>query len=198
MAALAGYISEDCLFSDDNGVVGTKAQYLEAMRKLPIEFDHSTNPREFVVRLHGNTAVINFRTTAHELFGDTDIISEQRRTETWLKQDGGSWLLIAIQVNNIPVNFRKPVDVDNRAYKDYVGQYQWRLGTTDVVSVKDGKLWSRIDKDVDEYLPASGDTFFIKEGDLGSVTFSRDAQGRVTGYTYRRADGQEIHAKKVK
>jgi hypothetical protein len=34
--------------------------------------------------------------------------------------------------------------------------------------------------------------------DLGIVTFVRDAQDHVTGYTYRRDDGQEIHAKKIK
>jgi hypothetical protein len=33
---------------------------------------------------------------------------------------------------------------------------------------------------------------------LGSFTFVRDAQGHVTGYTYQRWDGQEIHAKKIK
>lgn len=52
-------------------------------------------------------------------------------------------------------------------------------------------------KDEDEYLPLSSDTFFVKD-DLGSVTFVRDAQGRVTGYTYHRFDGQEIHVKKIK
>jgi hypothetical protein len=30
------------------------------------------------------------------------------------------------------------------------------------------------------------------------VAFVRDAQGHVTGYTYHRWDGQEIHAKKIK
>ena len=31
---------------------------------------------------------------------------------------------------------------------------------------------------------------------LEVFTFSRDAQGRVTGYTYSRFDGQEFHARK--
>jgi hypothetical protein len=30
------------------------------------------------------------------------------------------------------------------------------------------------------------------------MTFSRDAQGHVTGYTYLGPDGQEVHAKKIK
>jgi hypothetical protein len=98
----------------------------------------------------------------------------------------------------LPVNFHKPVAVDASAYKDYVGQYQWRPGDDlDIVSVKDGKLWSQFGKDEDEYLPLGAETFFIKS-DLGSAQFVRDTQGHVTGYTYHRVDGQEIHVKKVK
>lgn len=185
-----------CLFSTDDGTLITKAQYYEHMRKMPVEYDRSTNPREFVVHVYGNTAVINFRVTAHEQFGDTDIISEQRRTETWFKQDW-SWLLIAIQWDNLPVNFHKPGIANTRIYKDYVGKYEWRPGTTDNIIVKDGKLWSEMGGDADECFPAGGETFFFKD-DLGSISFSRDAASHVTGYTYRRVDGQEIHAKKIK
>ncbi len=198
IAALAHYVADDCLFSGDDGIVITKAQYLDHMRRLPVEYDHSTNPRDFAVRLHGNTAVINFRTTAHEQFGDADIISEQRRTETWLKRNG-SWLLIAIQWDNMPVTFRKPVAIDPNVYKDYVGEYLERpAADVETVYVNDGKLLSRQSGEVVEYLPAGADTFFLKEGDLATFVFSRDAQGHVTGYTYRRIDGQEIRVRKIK
>jgi hypothetical protein len=49
----------------------------------------------------------------------------------------------------------------------------------------------------EEYFPLGSETFFVKN-DLGSVTFVRDAQGHVAGYTYHRWDGQEIRAKKIK
>lgn len=141
--------------------------------------------------------MLNYRVTIHEQFTDADIISEQRYTETYLKQDG-SWLLIAKQWGNVPVNFHKPVAVDTSVYKDYVGQYEWRpLDDVDTVSVKGGKLWSQFPKEEDEYLPLGSDTFFVKD-DIGSVMFVRDAQGHVTGYTYHRWDGQEIHARKIK
>jgi hypothetical protein len=88
--------------------------------------------------------------------------------------------------------------VATNAYKDYVGQYQWRpLDEVETVSLKDGKLWSNLGGDEDEAFPLGSETFFFKD-DLGSVTFVRDAQGHVTGYTYHRSDGQEIHAKKIK
>lgn len=198
MAAWSRYVAEDCIFSTDDGTLATKAQFIEHNKKLPPEYDHSTNPRDYVIHVYGNTAVINFRLTAHEQFTDADIVSEERQTETYVKQDG-SWLLVARQWGLLPVNFHKPVAVDTSVYKDYVGQYQWRpLDDVETVSVKDGKLWSRFskDKDDDEYLPLSSDTFFV-EDDVGSTQFVRDAQGHVTGYTYHRVDGQEIHVKKI-
>jgi hypothetical protein len=98
----------------------------------------------------------------------------------------------------LPVNLHKPAAANAGAYKDYAGQYKWRpLDDVDVVTVKDGKLWSQIGQDEGEYLPLGPDTFFTKD-DLGTITFLRDAQGHVTGYTYRRNDGQEIHVWKVK
>jgi hypothetical protein len=196
IAAWSRYVADDCILSDDDGNLVSKVQLMEHL-KLPPEYDRSVNPRDYVVHLYANTAVMNYRSTAHEQFTDADIISEQRTTETYIKQNG-SWLLVARQWDNLPVNFRKAVAVDTSVYKDYVGRYEWRPGgDVDIVSVKDGKLWSQLGGSEGEALPLGSETFFFKD-DLGSVTFSRDAQGHVTGYTYHRVDGQEIHVKKVK
>jgi hypothetical protein len=196
MAAWSRYVADDCIFSTDEGTLQTKAQFIEHEGKLPSEYDRSVNPRDYLIHVYGNTAVINFRLTGHEQFTDDDIISEERQTETYVKRNG-RWLLVARQWGLLPVNFHKPVAVDTSTYKDYVGQYQWRpLDEVETISVKDGKLWSQFPKDEDEYLPLSSDTFFVKD-DIGSVTFVRDAQGHVTGYTYHRSDGQEIHVKKI-
>jgi len=195
----SSYVADDCIFSDDDGEVETKAQIIAHLRNMPAAYDHSENHRDFLVRVHGDTAVLNFRLTAHEQFTDTDIITEMRHTQTFIKR-GGSWLLVAEQWGALPVNFRKPVPTDPGSYKDYVGQYEWRPGgPVDTVSLKDGKLLARLNEESSdhEYLPLGRETFFIKD-DLGSVTFLRDAQGHVTGYTYHRVDGQEIHVKKVK
>jgi hypothetical protein len=189
-------VADDCMYSNDDGVFvkNSKAHQME-LWKLPPAYDHQVNRRDYVVHVYANTAVLNYRVTVHEQFTDADIISEQRYTETYIKQNG-SWLLIAKQWGNLPVNFRKPVAVDTSVYKDYVGKYQSRpLGRVETVSVKDGKLWT--DFGDEEYSPLGSETFFVKD-DLGSVTFVRDAQGHVTGYTYHRVDGQEFHGKKIK
>ena len=195
--AWSRYVAEDCIFSDENGVRHPKADPLNVVSKVPPEYDHSENPRDYSVHVYGSTAVLNYRATVHEQFNDTDIVSEMRMTETYIKPNG-SWLLIARHWGRIPVNLRKPIAVDTSIYKDYVGQYVWRpLDDVETLSVKDGRLWSQSGKDEDEYLPLGAETFFIRS-DLGSMTFSRDAQGHVTGYTYLGPDGQEVHAKKIK
>jgi len=195
-ASWSRYVADDCIFSDDDGVLHTKANSLEQWGKVPPEYDYDVNPGDFLVHVYGSTAVINLQVTIHEQFADADIVTGQRTTETYVKQNG-SWLLIAKQWSNLPVNFRKPVAVDASVYKDYVGEYEWRPGNVETVVVKDGKLWSQMG-DMAEYLPSGVDTFFLKEGDLATFEFSRDARGHVIGYTYRRIDGQEIHVKKIK
>jgi Domain of unknown function (DUF4440)/Domain of unknown function (DUF3471) len=197
-ATWSRYVADDCIYSDDDGILDTnhKAHIME-LWKLPHEYDYGVNPRDYVIHVYGSTAVLNYRVTIHEQFTDADIISEQRYTVTYIKQNG-SWVMVAMQWGNLPVNFHKPVAVDTGVYKDYVGQYEWRpLDDVETISVKDGKLSSQFPKDENEYLPLSSDTFFLKN-DVGSIAFVRDAQGHVTGYTYHRWDGQEIHAKKIK
>jgi hypothetical protein len=196
--AWSRYVADDCIFSGDNGARTTKAQSIELLKKkLPLEYDHSVNQRDYVVHIYRNTAVINYRVTAHERFADTDIITEQRDTDTDIKQNGAR-LLVARQWVNVPVNLRRPVAIDTSVYKDCVGQYEWRpLDDVETISMRDGRLWTQSGKDLDEYFPLGADSFFIK-AELGIATFSCDAQGHVTGYTCHLPDGQEIHVKKIK
>jgi hypothetical protein len=170
---------------------------LEHYKKVPAMYDSALNPRDHIVHLYGNTAIVSYLATNHEQFGNTDLTTEQRRTETFVKRDG-SWLLIAIHWHDLPINHRKPAVVEGRSYTEYLGEYKSRPeDDVETVFVKDAKLWSRTGTDLGEWLPADGDTFFFKE-DLGSLTFSRDNKGRVIGYTYRRSNGQEIYNTKIK
>ena len=198
IAALNGYFADDCIFSTDDGTVITKTELMDHYRKPTAAYDRLVDPRDHIVHVYGDTAVVNYRVSGHEQFGGTDLISEQRRTETWAKQSG-SWLLIAMQWDNMPINRREAIAVDPKVYRDYVGEYLDRPGSdVETVFVKDGRLWSHVGGDEVEYLPAGVDTFFLREGDLSSFVFSRDAQGHVTGYTCHRIDGQEIQVKKIK
>ena len=195
MASWSRNVESNCIFSSDDGILLTKNQIMER-GNLPHDFEYALNRREYTIHVYGKTAIVNFRLTVHEQFTGSDIISEQRMTETYIKR-GAVWQLVATQWGNLPLNFRNPVAIDHQALKDYVGEYEWRLGETDVVYWREGALRSRFEGDDDEYLPLGSDSFFIRN-DLGTVSFSRDSHGHVIGYTYHRADGQEIPVRKVK
>jgi Domain of unknown function (DUF4440) len=195
--AWSGYVAEDCIFSGDDGSLMTKAQMIAYYKKVPAEYDRALDPREYTVHLYGNTAVVNLRATDHEPAGGIDITGEQRRTETFLKRNG-AWIAIAIQWSALPVNHRKAVSTEGRSFQEYVGEYRARpKDDVETISIKDGKLWSQTGKDGVWCEYAGGETFFYTS-DVGQFTFSRDAQGHVKGYTYRRADGQEIYSPKIK
>src|SRR5271156_4955137 len=63
VAAWSHFVADDCLFSDDDGILYTKAQMMETYRKLPRDYDRSVDQRDFIVHLYGNTAVANSRGT---------------------------------------------------------------------------------------------------------------------------------------
>jgi len=190
------YVAEDCIFSGDDGSLQTKAQMIVYYKKVPAEYDRALDPREYTVHLYGNTAVVNLRATDHEPVGGTDITTEQRRTETFIKRDG-SWVAIAIQWTAVPINHRKPVSTEGRSFQEYVGQYKARpKDDVETFSIKDGRLWSQTGNAGDWCEYAGGETFFYRS-DIGQFTFSRDSKGHINGYTYRHSDGQETFSQKI-
>jgi Domain of unknown function (DUF4440) len=58
LAAWSRQVADDCLFSDDDGILQTKARLMEHLMKLPIAYDHGVDPRDYVVHLYGDTAVV--------------------------------------------------------------------------------------------------------------------------------------------
>lgn len=123
----SAYVAEDCIFSNEEGEITTRSELIGHLRTLPREYDRSENRREFIVRVYGKTAVLNFRLTAHEQFTDADIITEFRETETFVRQSG-SWKLVAVQWGALPVSFRKPGNDRPVRVQDYAGDFEWPGG----------------------------------------------------------------------
>jgi hypothetical protein len=76
IAALAGYFAEGCIFSTDDGTVITKTELMGHYRKPTAAYGRLVDPRDHIVHVYGNTAVVNYRVSGHEQFGGTDLISE--------------------------------------------------------------------------------------------------------------------------
>jgi hypothetical protein len=90
------------------------------------------------------------------------------------------------------------VHADSKTFKDYAGEYEhFRPGFKVTYTVEGDHLIDEWKGDKVEAFPMGTNTFFERE-DLGWTTFVRDKQGRVTGYVYHYADGQQAAGRKIK
>jgi hypothetical protein len=152
--------------------------------------------QELQVRIYGGTGILNYRVQLKQRLGDRDIVTELRRTDVFLKQDG-RWQEVSANLSVIPVSHLSAVEADPSKYDDYVGDYEIASNIQDHVTREGDKLFGEHGGTKKEFLPLGSEKFFFRE-DTGQITFARDDEGRVNGYAYQRCDGQQIAARKVK
>ena len=197
LETFARYIAEDFIGSTDDGMLLTKARLLKRLATHPPDEEQRSDVRDIRVRVDGDVAVVNYLVTVSEGGFQPKALSFLfRRTEFFQKKDG-TWLAIAAHESQLPINHRVPIKADPSTFKDYIGQYTFRPGFPATYTVEDGHLIDEWKGERTEALPMAKDTFFERE-DLGWTTFVRDKPGRVTGYVYHYADGQEASGKKIK
>lgn len=197
--AYARGTADELITTDDEGTTRNREAILSSFglaSQSPLQ-DTLGEATDIQVRDLGDTAILNYRTTERELFSDSVILTSERRSEVYVWRDH-RWQLVLAQTTPIAENHRKPVVVDPSVYDAYVGTYEWFPGKVDVVTRQGNRLISNLTGyAADELLPVSPTTF-IEKDDLGEQTFARDGSGRVIYYTYRRSDGQELKAMRVK
>jgi ketosteroid isomerase-like protein len=165
--------------------------------RLPREFSQINDIRDLHVRVHGDTAVANYRTTEHEPMGGIDLVTEERRSEAWQKQRG-RWRLLQAHLAAIPVNFRQPVAGEPAHLADYPGAYEARSDNVATVTVAGGHLYIVFTGEPAPWKASygGGDVFFFRQmqGDPVTYEFERDAANRVVALLMRRPDGQTMRA----
>jgi len=182
--------------SDDGARLG-KAELLKAYAPHSSLPPNSYGPMEEVqTHIYGGTGIVNYRIELKARLGDRDIVTELRRTDVFLKE-GGRWQAVSAQLTQIPVNRLTPVAADVTTYDDYVGDYEIATDNVDHVTRDGEKLMRESAKGKAEFLSLGQDRFFFRD-DTGQVTFARDAEGKVSGYSYQRCDGQQIAARKIR
>lgn len=106
-------------------------------------------------------------------------------------------LLGLVPSSALPRTFPAVVAIPASALAPYVGTYELAQGLDLVVTRRSGHLWIRSTNGgaTVQLRPASPTEFFIKEVDA-DVTFARDADGRVTGLSFRQY-GRSRLARKI-
>jgi ketosteroid isomerase-like protein len=189
------YTDNNYIGTADDGVVLTKSATIQRFQRTPW-LEEADDRKAVRVQIEGDAAVINYQFTLSESFPQMKRVTHIVRTEFFKKSDG-KWLAIAVHDAALPVNFRKPLKVDPKLFKDYVGQYDFAPGLPDTYTVEGDHLMEEWKKTKQEAFPLGQGSFFVRD-DLGWVTFVRDDRGQVTGYVYHFPDGQELPVNKIK
>ncbi|MGH7691037.1 MAG: DUF3471 domain-containing protein [Gemmatimonadaceae bacterium] len=107
-------------------------------------------------------------------------------------------LLGLVPPSALPRRFPPVVALPATALAPYVGEYELVPGLDLVVTVRNAALWVRSTNNGANVRlwPESPSAFFTKEVDV-EVTFERDANGRVTGLTFRQY-GRSRPARKIR
>jgi uncharacterized protein (TIGR02246 family) len=105
--AFANLTTDDYTGTMPDGTVLTKAQVIEAIKSSEVKITSIVDD-ELRVRVYGNAAVVTGRlTTKIQVEGVGEITSQERFTDTWIRQDG-SWKCAA--------GHNSEVSGGNRAY----------------------------------------------------------------------------------
>lgn len=200
MTAYGSSMADDLLYIPDWGSVYTKEQILartlrtfnEGVGKIFQEV------RDVHVVDNGNSAILTCEVVERLIYGDQELSDRLRRTVHFVRRND-RWLAVMIQFTTVPESHQISAKTDAHNLDAYVGRYAWTPGLVNTFSREGGKLMSqwRATGSKSEQLPLNDSTFFARD-DLGVVIFKKDNAGSVTHYIYRRPDGQEFRANRIR
>jgi len=93
VAFLDRILADDCLVTDPEGNVSTKAQEIASV-KSEVYLVTSCVHHEMKVRVYGNAAVVTGRSTLNETYKGKDYSIQAQWTDTWVKLNG-RWQCVA-------------------------------------------------------------------------------------------------------
>ena len=184
-----------------DGGVDTRNSNAAAMaqdaRNAP-NLKQSTDIDDLHVAQYGDMAVVTSRWIRHQYFGPQIVHETIQSMSTYYRRDG-KWLLVSTQQT-----FAMPdpaiVSRSTKDYDDFVGVYSWGGEFTDTITRDGTHLYARENFDPKQYelMPEGGDRFHPKGYGIESIIFTRDAAGKITGYTAHDGGNAIAVTRKVK
>lgn len=194
------YVADEML-SPLEGSISSKQAWINQHKSWPADVKYYYGPLEDVkVRLHGDTAIVTYRTKQYNEIGGQTTYFESWQIETHLRQNK-KWLLIAVADSPMPLE-PATANVDPKLYDAYVGRYQWAPTLISTITRQNSKLFEQTTgQEKTELAPESDTTFFVPglsaQGDSSRWIFMKDSAGRVTHYIYRQWGATDRIVKKI-
>ncbi len=189
------YLSDDCLYVDENGKVLTKSELLADLGPLPAGYSGRIKVTDPQVRTAGDTAVITHRDMEYlELYGQK-MLTQFQTTSTFIRRNG-QWQMIFSHVAVLPSELT-PVSVDPGIYDRYTGEYELAPDIVYTVTREGDKLMGqRSGRPKEELFPSNETTFFRKGNPRGVKIFETDGKGNVIRLIDRRDNNDLIWKRK--
>ena len=99
-AEVGSMMTDDLTFTHANGVVETKAQFLNALKTRRLRYKSITD-EERRVRVHGDTGIVSGTCRLIVIASGTNIDIRVRFTELWVKK-GRAWRMVLWHATNVP------------------------------------------------------------------------------------------------
>ena len=177
---------------EDGGMHVSSAGYINDLAD-----GYTQKPHDRYYRIYDNTVIVSFLQQAYKLFGKDTLYLNVRVTKVFVRK-GKEWKMAYTTNAPLAINYTKPQVIHPENFKGYEGQYSVGAPWTDTVTVTDGKVLSAITGSAKDELIPVNDSTFIGEGYVGKAIFGRNAEGKVTHYTFEWPDGQRIRFAKIK
>jgi ketosteroid isomerase-like protein len=185
-------LDADVVFMSEGGTLSSKHDIVAGASPPPAGMHNTLVQSDFHVALHGDVAVTSFTDNATFIAYGQTAHDSFRSTEVWLRKHG-SWKMVSSQTIEVPV---EPPHIQLAAGEldAYAGTYQQAPGHAMRIERQGDGLVSigRDDKPV-PMLAEARDVLFRAGSPRVRFVFARDADGRVTGFSVRRAGHDMQH-----
>ncbi len=172
-------MANDCIFTDEDGKVYDKAQFLKSLKPLPAGFTGHISVKKLSVLNVGEAVVVHYWLDERESALSQNLQTTYVETDTyrWL---GTTWKMVAAQVTVVPRNLQ-PVRSDTSEWPSLLGTYS--LGAGDrhgyYVYLRNGNLYGGLtERSATRLIPLSPLVFF-QQGSIHIMVFVKDTHGAV-------------------
>jgi ketosteroid isomerase-like protein len=189
-AAMIGYLDDEVLFINEDGVVSTKGDFQGGSPAAPAKgVPSSVTITDWVVHSSGDVAITSFVNDQVIHYDGQALTLKFLSVETWVKR-GETWKLLGSQT--IPLHQDPSAGaLSSDALNDYLGVYSPGPGFEATISRQGNAIALSINGGTPIVLSAEAHDIFFTPGlppgyARTRLVFRRDASGRVTGYVNRR------------